>query len=204
MKLYYSKGACSLAINIVLHELDLPCEFIAVSLKTHTLEKTGEDSYKINPKGAVPSLELDDGTILTENAVIQQYLADTHKATHLLPPVGDIKRYQTLAWLNYASTDLHKGCSPLFNPNVPPEVKDSVFKPTMASHLNYLNDHFAKNEYAMGDHFTLPDSYLFTVLRWMSFLGLPLDTYPHVQRYFECIKARPAVIKAMELEGLKH
>ena len=79
MKLYYSKGACSLAINIILHELNLPCEFIAVSLKNHTLEKTGEDFYKINPKGAVPSLRLEDGTILTENAVIQQYLVDTHK-----------------------------------------------------------------------------------------------------------------------------
>src|SRR5690349_3300917 len=110
MKLYYSKGACSLAVRIALHELGIPCEFEAVDLKAKKTEK-GADFFKINPKGAVPTLVLDDHTVLTENAVIQQYLADKQKAFEVLPPVNDMKRYRALEWLNFVSTELHKGCS---------------------------------------------------------------------------------------------
>src|SRR5688572_12009519 len=113
MKLYYSKGACSLAVRIILHEIGAACEFEAVDLATKKTE-TGMDFLKINPKGAVPTLILDDKAILTENAVIQQYLAEKYHATQLLPPLGDMKRYRVLEWLNFISTDLHKSCGPLF------------------------------------------------------------------------------------------
>src|SRR5690349_19217638 len=122
MKLYYSKGACSLAVRIIINEIGLQSEYEAVDLKTKKTA-TGQDFLKINPKGSVPVIQTDEKQILTENAVIQQYLADTNKATQLLPALGNFERYRVLEWLNFISTELHKGFSPLFNPNVPNELK---------------------------------------------------------------------------------
>ncbi len=201
MKLYYSKGACSLAVRIVIKEIDVPCEFEAVNLKTKQTA-TGVDFLTINPKGAVPTLVLDNGEILTENTVIQLYLADTYKANHLLSAMPDFQRYQTLAWSNYVSTELHKGCGPLFNPNVPPEVKDAVFKPALKSKLQFINKHLHQHKYLAGDHFTLPDAYLFVILRWMHALGIDLSECKHVNDYFTEIKKHPAVAKALQEEGL--
>ena len=126
MRLYYSKGACSLVVRIVIHELGLPFEYEAVNLKTK-VTATGEDYLAINPKGAVPAILTDDNILLTENAVIQQYLADKAYASQLLPAVNDIKRYQVLEWLNYVTTEIHKGFGPLFNSNIPDNLKVENF-----------------------------------------------------------------------------
>lgn len=130
MKLFYSKGACSLGIRILINELGLACEFESVNLGTKKTEK-GEDFTQINPKGYVPALKTDQGHLLTENIVIQQYLADTHQDANLLPKVGDFRRYQTLEWSAYISTELHKGFSPLFNNSLDSSVKEQFFKPTL-------------------------------------------------------------------------
>ena len=74
MKLYYSPGACSLAPHLLLEQLGLDYEAVPVRLDTHTY--AGGDYYQVNPKGSVPALDLDEGGLLTENAVILQYLAD--------------------------------------------------------------------------------------------------------------------------------
>jgi len=202
MKLYYSKGACSLAVRILIHELGISCEYEAVNLKTKQTE-TGADFLTINPKGSVPTLMLDNNTILTENAVIQQYLADTHKANQLLPPMGNFSRYRVIEWLNFVSTDLHKGCGPLFNTEVPEEVKDSVFRKLLRRKLQFVNRHLEQNKYLAGDVFTLPDMYLFVLLRWAPHLGVPLTDYAHLVRYFAEIKARASVVKALAEEGLQ-
>ncbi len=201
MKLYYSKGACSLALHCLINELQLPCECIAVNLATKKTEQ-GLDFYSINPKGAVPCLILDNGIILTENAVIQQYLADISHAETLLPAVGHLQRYQILAWLNYASTDLHKNCSPLFNSQVPAEIKKNVFLPILESRLKYVNEQLQNQSYIFGETLTLPDFYIFTVLRWCPHLGVNMDHYPNLQRYFNLMKARPSIQKSLLEEGL--
>lgn len=201
MKLYYSKGACSLAINILIHELGLPCEYIAVDLKTHKTA-AGDDFYQINPKGSVPVLVLDNGEILTENAVIHQYLADKNTANHFLPPLNDLKRYRTLEWLNFVTTEMHKGCAPFFNPNLPQEAKDKVFIPNIKNKLNYLEKHLEKNKYLMGDNFMLPDGYLFTILNWLKYFTIDIKEWPNVSRYFDAVKNRQAVQAALKQEGL--
>ena len=107
MKLYFSPGACSLSPHIVLHELGLPFEAVQVDLKTKRL-KDGADFWQVNPKGYVPTLQLDDGAILTEGPAIVQYLADQKPTAGLAPANGSFARYRLQEWLNFISTELHK------------------------------------------------------------------------------------------------
>ena len=121
-KLYYSPGACSLSPHIVLREAGLPFDLVLASTKTHKLAD-GTDYYTINPKGYVPLLELNDGQRLSEGPVIVQYIADQAPASKLAPAAGTMERYRLMEWLNFITSELHKGFSPLFNPAMPEEAK---------------------------------------------------------------------------------
>jgi len=200
MKLYYSKGACSLAVRITLHEIGIPCEFESVDLKTKQTQ-TGSDHLKTNPKGAVPALALDDGTVLTENIVIQQYLAEKYQAHQLLPTPENFNRYRVLEWLSFVATDLHKNCTPFFIPQISEETKE-IYKKFLKNKLAFVDQHLSHHTYLAGDHFTLPDSYLFVVLRWMSHIGISVAEYKNLSRFFDEVKNRKAVKQALEEEGL--
>lgn len=201
MKLYYAKGSCSLAIRILIHELNLACEFESVNLRTKQTE-TGRDFLTINSKGSVPALAINAEDVLTENAVIQQYLADTNNAEQLLPKTGNMKRYRILEWQNFVSTELHKGCSPLFNPNISTEMKEEVIKPNLKNKLNFVNKHLEHNNYLSGQHFTLPDAYLFVILSWLENLAINIQDWPALANYFAEIKKRKSVQQALTEEGL--
>jgi len=201
MKLYFSKGACSLAVRIVAHELNLKLEYEAVNLHGGPTKTTasGKDYLSISPKGNVPALVLDNGELLTENAVIQQYLADTHPSS-MLPPLSDFKRYRVLEWLNFMSSDMHKAFSPLFNPKVPVELKESIFIPVLKERLNTVNKGLEGRTYLLGDDFTLPDTYCFAMLRWLPNFNVGLVDYPNIQLFFQAVSDRPAVKTALEEE----
>ncbi len=202
MKLYYTPGACSLAIRIVLNELAVAYSDEKVDLSTKKTE-SGHDFYQINPKGSVPALQLDDGKVLTENSVIQQYLADTYKNYQLLPEIGDAKRYQVLIWLNYVSTELHKGCSPLFNPNIPADVKTKVFIPNLRAKLDFVEKQLQHTKaYLAGSEFTLADGYLFTVLSWLPHFDIDVAAWPGLHAFMTTLRARPSVKQALTQEGL--
>ncbi|MDP1603837.1 MAG: glutathione transferase GstA [Legionella sp.] len=201
MKLFYAKGACSLVVRIVINEIGLTSDFEAVNLKTKKTE-SGGDFLAVNSKGSVPVLKLDNGKILTENAIILQYLADTSHADNLLPNIGNFKRYQVLEWVNYCTTEMHKSFSSLFNPTIPQEIKDSVFIPLIKSKLNYINNHLEHNKYLLGESFTLPDAYMFVMLMWASNFNLNLKDWEHVARYFADLKKRKSIEKSLKDEGL--
>lgn len=200
MKLYYSKGACSLIVRIMLNEVGIESEFEAVNLKTKKTH-TGQDYLSINPKGSVPALELKNGELLTENAVILQYLADVSKAIELLPPVGYFQRYRVLEWLNYVATEIHKSFGPLFNPNIPQDLKNQIFIPLLESKLDYINKHLEHHQYLLGDDFTLPDIYLFVMLTWTSHFNLDLNKRENLARYFAELNNKQSVIESLKQEG---
>ncbi|MCC6073657.1 glutathione transferase GstA [Pseudomonas sp. GCM10022188] len=200
MKLYYAPGACSLAAHIVLCELDLPHELVKVDLKTHITEHGG-DFYKVNPKGYVPALELDDGQVLTEDAVLLQYLADLKPGSGLLPPAGSMERWRTLEWLNFISSELHKGLGTLFNPAVTPEWRAVVIA-RVETRLAYLDRLLAEQGYLSGNDFSVADAYLFTIVSWTGVMQIDLTPWPALVAYQARVAARPAVQEAMRSEGL--
>lgn len=201
MKLYYSRGACSFAPHILINELNIPCEYEAVDLKTHVTE-TGNDFYKINPKGSVPVLITNDNQTLTENAIILQYLAESQKATQLFPPNTDFQHYRVLEWLNYVATELHKGFGPLFNPKVPEELKEQLFIPILQKKFEYVNQHM-KRPYLLGNHLTLPDVYLCVTCLWIKNFKFDINQWPAIAAFFAEMKKRPAVQKTFEEEHIK-
>ncbi len=202
MKLYYSPAACSLVIRILVHELNVKCEFEEVNLKTK-LTKSGEDFKQINPKGFVPTLKLTSGEILTENLAIQQYLTDTSKAYNLLPEVGELSRYHVLEWSTYISTELHKGFSPFFNPDIPQEVKEQIFKPILFKKFNYVNNELAGKDYIVGTSLTLSDIYLFVMIIWLrSKFVNEIDQWQNLVHFFDNLCKREAFKNAMSEEGL--
>lgn len=201
MKLYYNPGACSLAPHILLQESKAKFTIEKVDLKNKATEK-GEDFRKINPKGYVPTLKLDNGEVLTEGPAIMQYIADQAPATKLAPAAGTMARYRLQEWLNFITSELHKGFSPLFNPAVPDTYKTMV-KENLGKRFDYLNDHLTKHNYLLGQDFTAPDAYLYTVLSWSGYVGVDLNKWSSLQAFFKRVGERPSVKAARTAEGLK-
>jgi glutathione S-transferase len=200
MKLYYSPGACSLSPHIALHESGLKVDATLVNLKTHQLAD-GTDYYTINPKGSVPLLQLDDGQRLTEGPAIVQYIADQAPASGLAPAAGTMARYRLIEWLNFTSTELHKGFSPLFNPAMVEEAKP-IFRARLVDRFKYVNEQLEGKSYLMGETFTVADGYLFTVTNWCKHVGVDISGFAHLGAFMARVAARPAVQAAMKAEGL--
>ena len=201
MKLFYEPGACSLASHITLRESGKDFTLIGVDLM-HKRMENGDDFLKVNPKGQVPALRLDDNTLLTEGVAIMQYIADSVADRQLLAPVGTINRYRTLEWLNYIATELHKGFTPLFRPDTPEDYKPTA-RALLDKKLAYIDESLANAQWISGSRFTIADAYLFTVLRWAFAVKLEMAGYKNIAAYMERVAARPAVAAAMAAEGLK-
>jgi glutathione S-transferase len=195
MKLYFSPGACSLSPHIALLEAGLPFTLEMASTKTHQL-KDGTDFYSINPLGYVPVLELDNGQRLREGLAIVQYIADQAPASKLAPANGTFERYQLQEWLGFIGTEIHKGFSPLFNPNMPDTVKDMV-RVQVLKRLTYVNAQLADKEFLMGTNFTVADAYLFTVCGWSKFVGVDISGLQNLANFLQKVGARPSVQKAI-------
>jgi len=200
MKLYYSPGACSLSPHIALLEAGLPFELVLASTKTHKL-KDGTDYYGINSKGYVPLLELADGQRLSEGPAIVQYIADQAPASQLAPPNGTFERYRLQEWLNFITSELHKGFTPLFNPAMPEEAK-AIYRAKLLERFTWVDGQLEGRPFLMGDQFTVADGYLFTVGNWAHHVGLDLSGLTTLVTWRERVRARPAVQAALEAEGL--
>lgn len=200
MKLYYTPGACSLSPHIALLEAGLPFSLHKVDLKNKKLE-SGEDFTRVNPKGYVPALVLDDGTLLTEGSAIVQYIADRKPDASLAPAVGSAERYKLQEWLNFIASEVHKPMGSMFNAAQTPEWKEAV-KATLSKRLDWLTTQLQGRAYVMGEQYSVADAYLFTVLNWSGMVGFDLGPWPVIQQYAARIAQRPKVVEALKAEGL--
>ncbi|WEN13545.1 glutathione transferase GstA [Rhodanobacter sp. AS-Z3] len=200
MKLYYMPGACSLSPHIVALEAGLPVQLIRVDGKTKRTEN-GDDFLQINPKGYVPALQLDSGDLLTEGQAIVQFLADQKPESGLAPANGTLPRYHLLELLSYISSELHKTYSPLFNPSTPAEVRQER-KDYLRKRYATLDSLLAKQDWLLGDHFTVADAYLFTVTNWAKHVDLDLSEFAGLTAFQQRVAARPMVQAALAAEGL--
>lgn len=205
MKLYYSPGACSLAPHIVAEEAGVPVDLVKVDIvKTHKTE-SGGDYYKINPRGYVPAIELDDGSVHTEASVLVRFLADQRPESGLIAPAGSMARLETEEWLNFIATELHKSFSPwLWHKETAPDTV-KVAKNKVFAVFAELERRLDGRDYLMGERFSVVDAYAFTITNWANFLHIDLKPYPRLSAYMARVAARPKVHQVLRAEGLvKH
>ncbi|MBL8546165.1 MAG: glutathione transferase GstA [Hyphomonadaceae bacterium] len=196
MNLYYVPGACSLGPHIIIREAGLDAKLDKVTFGAQRTTESGKDFYTINPQGAVPALELDNGEVLTEAQVLLQYLAAQNPSANLAITEGP-QRWRFLETLNFIATELHKGTGPLFKPN-PDEVKEAA-KANLVNRYKLLEQKLGDKDYLLGQ-FTVADAYAYVVLNWARLFGVPLSA--KLNTYFERIRARPAVQQTLKEEGL--
>jgi glutathione S-transferase len=200
MKLYGMPGACSLAVHIALREAGLPFEFEEVDYRTRRIAGGG-DYYKVNVKGTVPALLVEEGWLLTEVPVILQFVAARAPRAKLLPAGDERRRYRALEWLNFVATEIHKSFSPLFRPTTP-EAFLAPGRAHLSKRLQVVEDELARTAYLAGSHYSLADIYLFTVCRWLDDQQMPVADFPSLLDHFNRVGRRAAVRQALEAEGL--
>ena len=199
MKLYYALATCSHAPHIALREAGLPFDLVQFDMKARTLAG-GSKLEDVNEKGFVPVLELDDGQRLTEVAVILQYIADQVPEKKLAPRAGTMERYRLMEWLNFIATEVHKAYWPLFHDGA--EVENTKAREKLARNFGWIEKRLGKSPWLMGEQFTVADAYLITVLNWMRAAGIDIAPWPGLKEYRDRARKRPAVVAAMEAEGM--
>lgn len=200
-KLYYTPGACSLSPHIALREAGLPFDLVKVDLAGKKLEG-GADFFAVNPKGYVPALGIEDGQLLTEGAVIVQYIADKAPEKNLAPKAGTLPRVRLQEWLHFIATELHKGFGPINNPKSNPELKQ-FFRQRLDARFQILASALEKRDYLLDQGFSVADGYAFYTLRNLKRLDpSALEQSSILKPYYDRIAARPAVRAALEAEGL--
>ncbi len=202
MKLYYKPGACSLAAHIILIEAGAPYTVENVDTAEGRTE-AGTDYKAINPRGYVPALELGDGTIITENAAVLQYIADRFPDGHFAPLADDIGRVRIQEDLSFLSSELHKAFSPFFaSRDMSPAEKEAAMA-KLTRQIGHFEDMLTRGGNSLnGPHFSVTDAYAFVILNWTNFIGVSLSAWPKTEAFVDRIKGRDAVRKALAEEGL--
>ncbi|SFD20158.1 glutathione S-transferase [Bosea sp. CRIB-10] len=201
MKLYYAPGACSLSPHIALREAGLPVTLEKVDLVAGRTE-TGADYAAVNPKGYVPALQFEDGSVLTEGAVIARYIADLAPDTDLAPKPGSFERVRLEEIMNFIGSELHKAYTALFLPDTSEDGKAAA-RTRIARKLGHIESILADGrDYLLGERFSVADGYLFTIVNWSESRGVPLDAFPKLRAFMARIGARAGVQEAMRAEGL--
>lgn len=201
MKLYYSPGACSLAPHILLREIGAEFTLEKVDVGAKKTE-TGADFWAINSKGYVPALQLDDGDVLTEGVVMQQYIADQKPEAKLAPARGTKERRKLEELLVFLSTEVHKSFSPLFAATTPEDYK-TIAKDKVGQRFDYLEKQLSDGrQFLTGGQFTIADAYFFTLSNWTKFTGIDLARWPNISAFAARVASRPAVQTALKAEGL--
>jgi glutathione S-transferase len=200
MKLYYSPGACSLAVNIALHETGIPFELERVDNKAK-VTKSGENFWDVNPKGVVPVLKVANGEILTEVTTLLQHVADQKPDAGLMPRAGTMDHYRVLEWLSFIATELHKQFTPLFKDGTPGEYR-LIAKENVLNAFKLIDVHLADKQWLAGGNYSIADIYLFTVSNWARFQDIDITQWPNIEDLRKRVRARPKVQEAMKAEGL--
>jgi glutathione S-transferase len=204
MKLYFSEGACSMASHIALNEAAVSYTPVAMSFDKGDFAKP--EFLTLNPMGAIPVLELDDGRTLTEGVAIMQYVATLNPEAKLAPKAGTFEHFEFLKWMNFIATELHKGFSPLFytaritkNEDAQKDIRDFTLQ-ALDGCFEVVDQQLAKTQFLCGQNFTVADGYLFTILSWAPWTKVDYSKHKNLAAYIARIGERPAVLKTIQIE----
>ena len=200
MKLYYAPGTIALMPYVALLESGLP--FVAVRVDEASKKMADGGDYRaVNPMGYLPALELDDGSVLLEAAAIAQYIADRDPTGKLAPPNGTVERARLQAWLNFLSSELHKGgLGPLFYKALDERAKD-VFRERLRARFAFVDRHLSTHAYLLGKDYSIADAGLYAMTCWTPRVRFDISAYPNLVAHHARIAERAAVREVHRIEG---
>ena len=204
MKLYYSPGACSLGIHVILEEIGKFYETELVSLKEGA--QLRPEFKAINPKAKVPVLGLDDGGVITEWSAIAGWLAAANPEAKLVPE-DKMEWARGMEAISYITGTMHgMGFTRIFRPekfSPNPEDKEAIRaegRKVFSEGFEIMEKTLGEKDWVLG-HYSIADAALFYVSFWAEGRKT-IDLPPHCAAHYRRMKARPAVQRAMQAEGL--
>lgn len=202
MKLYYTPGACSLAAHIILNEAGLPHTAERVDLKTRQTA-SGADYLKINPRGAVPALEIAPGVVLTQNVAVLTCIGQQSDIPALHPAPDSVAFFRLLEAIGFCE-DVHGALGALFAPDLPDATRERLLGTLIPRRLSQVEEMLAAcgNGHLLPEGFTQADALMGVILSWAGPLGVDLSAYPRACALRDAVFARPAAQKARREEGL--
>jgi glutathione S-transferase len=191
-----------MASHIVLNEIGKSVILVKVDNATKTTEE-GDNYLAINPNGYVPALQLDDGSVLTENIALLTYLAEDDNAGELAMPADRLARARLMGLLSFLTSELHKAYSPFFAQQKPEGSAQTNALDKLGQRVGHIESLLSDGrQYLTGSSFSVADAYAFVILNWSNAVGLSLKPWPLVENYVQLIIQRPAVRTALAAEGL--
>jgi glutathione S-transferase len=196
-KLYWAENSGALAPQIVLEECSADYAREIVDLDSG--EETAKEFLAINPRGQVPALQLEDGTVITESAAIALHIADSYPQAGLSPPLASRERALVYRWLFYAAANLYEGVlrnyySDRFTSvaSQAEQVKESARK-FIDDCWDLLESQIAEGPYFLGETYSVIDPYLLMLSNWHDDADALFRRNPKLKRLCAEVRARPAV-----------
>ena len=209
MKFYMTPGSCSTGIHILLETLELPFEAWIINIPAG--DHLRPEYLKINPRGTIPTLVLDDGRALTDFKAIALWLAETYPRGKLLPQDPALA-VRAVDLVDFALIQLHgEGFTRIFTTEryIAPGQGGGRLKDDISSHgreivtqaFGILEKRMPAEGYAVGPQFSIADAALFYNEFWADKTGIPLPA--KVKAHYQRVRARPIVRQVLAEEGYR-
>ena len=208
LKLYYTPLTCALSCHIALEESGLAYDSSPINILAG--ENREADYLAINPTGKVPALMIGSHTVLTEAHAILTYIGEQAPAHRLIPEAGTLARARAHEWMSFIASTVHIAFRSIFRPallagpGVDEEAVRQFGRDRVGQVMGDIERRLEGNIYALGDHFSVCDAYLFVCYAW-SHVELVGSTSPAGQRFHalaERLWQRPAIQKVADKEGI--
>jgi glutathione S-transferase len=201
---YYAPGSSSMASHIALEEAG--AEYEGRLVNESKGEQRTEAYLKINPRGKVPALRLDDGTVITENIAIQTYVARTHPQAKLLPS-DPVTEARALSLMSFFASSVHVAFGHIWRPERYTDEQlafDGIRAKGRQSFLAYCKeiDGLLAGKEWFFDQFSTVDAYGFVFYTWSKLIDLPMQEFENYTAHKNRMLNRPAVRRTLEQEGI--
>jgi glutathione S-transferase len=203
MKLYYAKGTCALASHIALAEAG--ADYSTVRINFATQQQRSAEYLAINPKGRVPTLVTEQGT-LTETPAMLAFIAQTYPQAQLAPLRDPFRFAEVQAFNSYLCSTVHvahahrmRGTRWADDPAAIEAMKRKVPE-TMGACFDMIEGKMFQGPWVMGDTYTICDPYLFTIAQWLEGDGVDPARFSKVNAHRARMSERPAVRKVLAEE----
>ncbi len=202
--LFFSPGACSLASHIALIDSGLP--YALRRLKFAENQQQSAEFLKVNPKGRVPALVTDRGT-LTESVAILLVIAQMAPEKQLAPLDDPFELARLQAFNSFIASTVHvnhaHGRRATRWADEPTSIEDMKRKvpETMRACYRLIEDGMLTGPYVMGEAYSIADPYLFVMSDWLKGDGVDIAEFPRVRDHYLRMKDRPSVQKAFSDEA---